>query len=126
MIYEQPAYEWPLSATDPLGNRKGRGADCRLVPDVNGEKLAFSASLSLSRRPDNARAKLIFAIRQSIIDNGRISDPFKCVPSVTARQFLQYISRIVYFFRDLVTFVANCFNSSDILELKAKRRARLS
>lgn len=47
----------------------------------------------------------------------------KCVPSVTARQFLQYISRIAYFFRDPVTFVASCFNSNDVLDLKAKRKA---
>lgn len=34
MIYERAAYEWPLHATGPFGNRK-EGVGCH----VNGEKL---------------------------------------------------------------------------------------
>lgn len=52
MIYEQPAYEWPLSATDPLENRKGRGAHD--VPSActrrNGEKLSSSLVVLFAHR----------------------------------------------------------------------------
>lgn len=105
----------------------------RLVPDVNGEKLAFSLSLFLSLFLFLSFS-LFFVVRTMLglswfsPSDNRLSitgglTALKCVPSVTVRQFLQYISRIAYFFRDLVTFVASCFNSNDVLDLKAKRKA---
>lgn len=65
----------------------------------NGEKL--SRTLSISRvglDPDSARAKSIFAVRRSIIDNGQINGVKMC-PGRRARRLLQCISRIAYFSR---------------------------
>lgn len=45
-----------------------------------------SLSLSLSRRPDSARAKSIFAVQRSIVDNERINGVKMC-PVSRARQF---------------------------------------